>query len=159
MAFCQFESSLEALSTCFSICTARILQLFLRKKNILFLFFVYVLFFFTDIGLNLGISIAQLLHLFISNHRLNRNFFSTISSLSLTHTQLRPAMSNVQSHTSKLCRVALKPLESHQKVEIKEFYITSVKRFTKLSGSNNQLKPKKTKNQIKIRNRILKYII
>ena len=56
-------------------------------------------------------------------------------------------MSNVQSHTSKLCRVALKPLELHQKVEIKEFYITSVKGFTKLSGSNNQLKPKNKKQK------------
>ena len=167
MAFCQFESSLEALNTCFSICTARILQSCSRKKNILFLFFVYVLFFFTDIGLNLVISVTQLLHLFISNHRLNR-IFSQLSHLSLslshTQTQLRPAMSNVQSHTSKLCRVALKPLELHRKVEIKEFYITSVKGFTKLSGSNNHLKPKnktkknkKQKNKIRIR--ILKYII
>lgn len=45
MAFCQFESSLEALNTCFSICTARILQLCSRKKEyIIFFLCVCVIF-------------------------------------------------------------------------------------------------------------------
>ena len=106
MAFCQFESSLEALNTCFSICTARILQLCSRKKNILFLFFVYVLFFFTDIGLNLVISVTQLLHLFISNHRLNR-IFSQLSHLSLslspTHKHNLDLLCQMFSHTQANC--------------------------------------------------------